>query len=74
MSDFDSATQKLTQTDYIMEPGVAQTIKTFIRHGGQPAQVVALLSDNYIAMAQHVNLLAEWLILRYETEFLGVEN
>ena len=31
--------------------------------GGNPQEVVSLLSGNYRAMAQHVNLLAEWLIL-----------
>ena len=32
-------------------------------HGGEPAPVVELLSDNYTAVAQTVNLLAEWLII-----------
>jgi len=62
--NFERAKNDLTSTDYIMEPGVTQTVKTYIRHGGKPSEVVALLTDNYEAMAQHVNLLAEWLILR----------
>lgn len=63
--NFERAKNDLTSTDYIMEPGVTQTVKTYIRHGGKPSEVVALLTDNYEAMAQHVNLLAEWLILRW---------
>ena len=38
-----------------------------IRHnfikGGEPGPIVDLLSDNYTAVAQTVNLIAEWLIL-----------
>jgi hypothetical protein len=61
---FLDAKNSLMSPDYIMEPGVAKTVKTYIRHGGKPSEVVALLTNNYEAMAQHVNLLAEWLILR----------
>ena len=63
--NFEKAKVALMSPDYIMELGVSQTVKTYIRHGGRPAEVVALLTDNYEAMAQHVNLLAEWLILRF---------
>ena len=62
--NFERAKLALTSSDYIMEPGVTQMVKTYIRHGGKPSEVVALLTENYEAMAQHVNLLAEWLILR----------
>jgi len=37
----------------------------FIRYfqaGGSPENVIQLLSENYTAVAQTVNLLAEWLI------------
>ena len=34
----------------------------FFRVGGNPEQVISLLSENYHAVAQTVNLLAEWLI------------
>ena len=40
--------------------------KYFFRYfqaGGMPEKVVELLSDNYTAVAQTVNLLAEWLIM-----------
>lgn len=50
-------------SDYIMEPGIFDTIKTYFRHGGAPEPVVDLLSDNYTAVAQTANLLAEWLIV-----------
>lgn len=48
--------------DYIMEPGVFGTLKRFLQAGGSPEKVVEMLSDNYTAVAQTVNLLAEWLI------------
>ncbi|KAJ8316708.1 hypothetical protein KUTeg_005738 [Tegillarca granosa] len=48
--------------DYIMEPGVFNMLKRFLQAGGSPEKVVELLSDNYTAVAQTVNLLAEWLI------------
>ena len=34
----------------------------FLQAGGSPEKVVELLSDNYTAVAQTVNLLAEWMI------------
>lgn len=52
-----------SSTDYIMEPTIFDTIKTYFMSNGEPAQVVDLLSDNYTAVAQTVNLLAEWLII-----------
>ena len=54
----------LSSTDFIMEPNVGSLVKSYVQAGGKPNDVVALLSDNYKAIAQHVNLLAEWLILR----------
>jgi negative elongation factor C/D len=36
---------------------------SFFQVGGNPEQVVGLLSDNYHAIAQTANLLAEWLIM-----------
>ena len=50
-------------SDYIMEPTIFDTIRTYFMHGGEPGPVVDLLSDNYTAIAQTVNLLAEWLIV-----------
>lgn len=35
-------------TDYIMEPTIFDTIKTYFMHGGEPGPVVDLLSDNYV--------------------------
>jgi negative elongation factor C/D len=52
-----------SSTDYIMEPTIFDTIKTYFMSGGEPGPIVDLLSDNYTAVAQTVNLLAEWLIL-----------
>ena len=67
-SELDLQTQieclnMFSSTDYIMEPSIFDTIKTYFVHGGEPGPVVNLLADNYTAIAQTVNLLAEWLIL-----------
>lgn len=35
---------------------------SYFKAGGSPELVIQLLSDNYSAVAQTVNLLAEWLI------------
>ncbi|XP_033103841.1 negative elongation factor D-like [Anneissia japonica] len=49
-------------TDYIMEPGVFENLRRYFQAGGTPEQVVLLLSEHYTAVAQTVNLFAEWLI------------
>ncbi|XP_065135718.1 negative elongation factor C/D [Paramisgurnus dabryanus] len=54
--------QKFSSRDYIMEPTVFNTLKTYFQAGGSPEHVIQLLSENYSAVAQTVNLLAEWLI------------
>ncbi|KAF6020116.1 NELFCD [Bugula neritina] len=56
-------THKLSMPDYIMEPSVFATLQRYFEAGGLPEQVVDMLSNNYMAMAQTANLLAEWLIL-----------
>ncbi|XP_050395724.1 negative elongation factor D [Patella vulgata] len=52
----------LTSKDYIMEPNIFVVLKKYLQAGGSPEKVVQLLSDNYTAVAQTVNVLAEWLI------------
>jgi len=59
----ESLRATLSSQDYIMEPTVLDTVRKYCGKGGKPPEVIELLSDNYRAMAQHVNLLAEWLIL-----------
>ncbi|XP_070575562.1 negative elongation factor D-like [Ptychodera flava] len=54
--------ENFSSKDYIMEPGVFKDLQTYFRAGGAPEQVVELLSENYSAVAQTVNLFAEWLI------------
>uniref|UniRef100_A0A8C2ZVH2 Negative elongation factor complex member C/D n=1 Tax=Cyclopterus lumpus TaxID=8103 RepID=A0A8C2ZVH2_CYCLU len=54
--------QKFSSKDYIMEPAIFNTLKTYFQSGGSPEHVIQLLSENYSAVAQTVNLLAEWLI------------
>ncbi len=54
--------QAFSTNDYIMEPGVFNMLQRYFKAGGAPEQVVELLSDNYKAVAQTANLMAEWLI------------
>nr|KAF7423547.1 hypothetical protein H0235_008830 [Vespula pensylvanica] len=54
---------KFKTADYIMEPGIFTQLKRYFQAGGNPEQVIELLSKNYTACAQMANLLAEWLIL-----------
>jgi negative elongation factor C/D len=49
--------------DFIMEPEIFTQLKRYFQAGGNPEQVIDLLSINYIAVAQMANLMAEWLIL-----------
>jgi negative elongation factor C/D len=37
-------------------------LSSYFRHGGAPDQVIELLSDNYMAIAQTATLMADWLI------------
>ncbi|XP_057702873.1 negative elongation factor C/D isoform X2 [Corythoichthys intestinalis] len=54
--------KKFSSRDYIMEPAIFNTLKMYFQAGGSPEHVIQLLSENYSAVAQTVNLLAEWLI------------
>ncbi|XP_041112827.1 negative elongation factor C/D isoform X1 [Polyodon spathula] len=58
----DECMQKFSSRDYIMEPSIFTSLKTYFQAGGSPERVIQLLSENYTAVAQTVNLLAEWLI------------
>ncbi|CAK1539964.1 unnamed protein product [Leptosia nina] len=55
--------EKFKTPDYIMEPGIFGQLKRYFQAGGNPEQVIEQLSNNYSAVAQMANLLAEWLIL-----------
>lgn len=46
-----------------MEPGIFTQLKRYFQAGGSPEHVIEQLSQNYTAVAQTANLLAEWLIL-----------
>lgn len=46
-----------------MEPGIFTQLKKYFQAGGTPQTVINQLSQNYTAVAQMANLLAEWLIL-----------
>lgn len=53
---------KFARSDYIMEPGIFNQLKRYFQSGGNPEQVIDLLSTNYCAYAQMANLMAEWII------------
>lgn len=46
-----------------MEPGIFSQLKRYFQSGGNPVQVIEQLSENYTAVAQMANLIAEWLII-----------
>merc|ERR1719367_2516206 len=54
---------KFGSPDFIMEPEIFSQLKKYFQAGGNPEQVIDLLSSNYVAVAQMANLMAEWLIL-----------
>ncbi|XP_060535337.1 negative elongation factor D [Cylas formicarius] len=55
--------EKFATPDYIMEPGIFSQLKRYFQAGGNPLQVIEELSQNYTAVAQMANLIAEWLII-----------
>ncbi|CAH0547280.1 unnamed protein product [Brassicogethes aeneus] len=55
--------EKFSTSDYIMEPGIFSQLKRYFQSGGNPLQVIEELSQNYTAVAQMANLIAEWLII-----------
>uniref|UniRef100_H2ZKV4 Negative elongation factor C/D n=1 Tax=Ciona savignyi TaxID=51511 RepID=H2ZKV4_CIOSA len=58
-----SCITEMSSKDYIMEPSIFSCLKRYFQVGGMPEKVVELLSENYSAVAQTINLLAEWLIM-----------
>lgn len=54
--------EKFGSQDYIMEPGIFVQLKRYFQAGGSPDQVIELLPENYMGVAQMANLLAEWLL------------
>jgi len=54
---------RFASADEIMEPEIFTQLKKYFQAGGNPEQVIELLSKNYLAVAQMANLMAEWLIL-----------
>lgn len=59
----DTCLTRFGSADFIMEPEIFSQLKRYFQAGGNPEQVIDLLSRNYIAVAQMANLMAEWLIL-----------
>ena len=55
---------KSTKNDFTKyESSNVLILFSYFRHGGAPDQVIELLSDNYMAIAQTATLMADWLIL-----------
>jgi negative elongation factor C/D len=59
----DTCLTRFATPDFIMEPEIFTQLKRYFQAGGNPEQVIDLLSRDYIAVAQMANLMAEWLIL-----------
>ena len=59
----ETCLKRFASPDFIMEPEIFTQLKRYFQAGGNPEQVIELLSRNYIAVAQMANLMAEWLIL-----------
>ena len=59
----ETCLKRFASPDFIMEPEIFTQLKRYFQAGGNPEQVIDLLSRNYIAVAQMANLMAEWLIL-----------
>ena len=58
----------LAAKDAIMEPGVMDSLRTYVASGGKPAAAIELLSENYRGYAQMSSLVCRWLELTAETE------
>ena len=48
--------------DFIMEPSVIEFLNTYVLKGGTPEDAIQNLSSSYVALAQMVNLLADWMV------------
>lgn len=51
------------EVQYIYEIMIIVFCIRYFQSGGNPVQVIEQLSDNYTAVAQMANLIAEWLII-----------
>ena len=60
--------RSLAAKDAIMEPGVMDSLRTYVASGGKPAAAIELLSENYRGYAQMSSLVCRWLELTAETE------
>ena len=58
----------LAAKDAVMEPGVMDSLRTYVASGGKPAAAIELLSENYRGYAQMSSLVCGWLELTEETE------
>lgn len=50
-------------TFMLISPNICIFFYRYFQAGGNPEQVIEMLSENYQAVAQMANLMAEWLIL-----------
>lgn len=54
---------KFSRPDSIMEPGIFNQLKLYFESGGNPEEVINLLSGNYCGYPQVANLMMEMIIL-----------
>uniref|UniRef100_A0A383VL51 Uncharacterized protein n=1 Tax=Tetradesmus obliquus TaxID=3088 RepID=A0A383VL51_TETOB len=52
---------QLRAPDSILEPGVLDLLKDYLRAGGKPQAAIEDLSENYCGYAQMCNVMCEWL-------------
>ena len=58
----------LAAKDAVMEPGVMDSLRTYVASGGKPEAAIELLSENYRGYAQMSSLVCGWLELTEENE------
>ena len=58
----------LAAKDAVMEPGVMDSLRTYVASGGKPSSAIELLSENYRGYAQMSSLVCGWLELTEESE------
>lgn len=58
----DECLRIMSQPDSIMEPSIFNQVKKFLNAGGKLTDAADVLTENYQATAEMINLTAEWLI------------
>ena len=48
MAELNQLEQFLRQSDAVMEPSILEKLKQYVTKGGNPRDVVEMLTDNYV--------------------------